>query len=107
MIKYNIFNPDIMEKTTFPKGLKVEYEFDQYVLSVVKNDISYGNQEGLYEIAVYKGKHQIELPGITTEGDTVKGWLTESDVNSIIKKLTTITGSEAKLLRGDNERTIV
>ena len=40
----------------------------------------------------------IELPGITDEGDPVKGWLTINDVNSIIKKLTSITGVNAKLI---------
>ena len=40
---------------------------------------------------------QIELPGITDPGDTVKGWLTEDDVNSIIIKMITITGTDAKI----------
>ena len=32
------------------------------------------------------------MPGITAEGDTVKGFLTEEDVNGILKKMYLITG---------------
>jgi len=35
----------------------------------------------LYEIAVFKDEDQVEMPGITEEGDTVKGFLKESDVD--------------------------
>jgi hypothetical protein len=34
----------------------------------------------------------VELPGITQEGDTVKGWLTKDDVNIIIQKMITVSG---------------
>ena len=93
-----MFSEDIMTDTIVPKGLKANFEFDEYILSVVKNQISYGNQDGLFEISIFKNDNQIKLPGVTDPGDTVKGWLTEDDVNSIIKKLTTITGVNAKLL---------
>ena len=33
----------------------------------------------------------VELPGIT-EGDTVKGWLSEDDVTGILLKMVTISG---------------
>jgi hypothetical protein len=33
------------------------------------------------------------MPGITNEGDTVKGWLTESDVDAIISKMYFLTGT--------------
>ena len=32
----------------------------------------------------------IEMPGITEEGDTVKGFLSENDVESIIEKMEAI-----------------
>ena len=35
----------------------------------------------------------VELPGITQQGDTVKGFLDESEVESIIKKMVTATGT--------------
>jgi hypothetical protein len=40
---------------------------------------------------VFKDAKMIELPGITAQGDTVKGFLTESDVETIILKMQTIT----------------
>ena len=92
-----MFNVNDMYTTTTPKGTKVEYKFGDYILSVVKNTASYGNQDGLYEVSVFKNDTQIELPGITAPGDTVKGWLTEDDVNSIMLKMVTITGTDAKI----------
>lgn len=81
-----------MMETTSPNGVQVILRFgDKYDLSIVQNEMSYGNKQGLYEIAVFEDMNQVELPGITAEGDTVKGWLTESDVDSIIKKLYTVT----------------
>ena len=93
-----MFHPDMMRSTTIPYGYQARFEFGEYILSVVQNDISYGNKEGLYEISIFQDDNQIELPGITDEGDSVRGWLTKDDVNSIIKKLTSITGINAKLL---------
>lgn len=80
-----------MMETTMPKGVQAVLDFGDYELSIVKNEISYGNKSGLFEIAVFKNGDQVELPGITEKGNTVKGFLTESDVNSIITKLHTIT----------------
>lgn len=81
-----------MMETTSPNGVQVILKFgDKYDLSIVQNEVSYGNKQGLYEIAVFEDMDQVELPGITNPGDTVKGWLTEKDVNTIIKKMYTIT----------------
>jgi len=81
-----------MMETTAPNGVQVVLRFgDNYDLSIVQNEVSYGNKQGLYEIAVFEDVNQVELPGITNEGDTVKGWLTEKDVDTIIKKMYTIT----------------
>ena len=70
--------------------------FGKYELSIVSHEFSYGGKDGLYEIAVYKSDtdDQVELPGITEEGDTVKGFLTEAGVMSIIKKMMAITKKE-------------
>ena len=95
-----MFHPDIMTDTINPRGYKANYDFEKYILSVVKNEMSYGAAGGFYEICIFENDNMIELPGITDEGDAVKGWLTVDDVNSIIKKLTTITGVDAKLLWG-------
>ena len=43
--------------------------------------------QGLYEIAVYMGDNQMELHGVTAEGDTVRGYLTEDDVDLIMYKI--------------------
>ena len=83
------------KETTMPKGIQALLSFGgDYELSIVKNESSYGNAKDLYEIAVFKDNDQVELPGITREGDTVKGFLTENEVVSIIKKMHLITAAE-------------
>ena len=68
--------------------------FGDYSLSIVKNNFSYGGDKGLYEIAVYQQDSQIELPGITRKGDTVKGFLSSDEVVGIVKKMHLVTGAE-------------
>ena len=87
------------KETTMPKGVQALLLFGgDYELSIVKNEASYGNAKGLYEIAVFKDNDQVELPGITKEGDTVKGYLTEDEVVGIIKKMHLITGADPEAL---------
>lgn len=81
-------------KTKAPEGTQVILDFGNYQLSVVSNTFSYGGADGLYEIAVFKNGSQQELPGVTNTGDTVKGYLTETDVDLILKKMYIITGKE-------------
>ena len=81
-------------KTVTPTGIQCLLKFGEYELSIVQNDFSYGGDQGLYEIAVFKGDGQVEMPGITENGDTVKGFLTEGDVEAIIKKMYLATGVE-------------
>ena len=86
-----------MMPTRSPDGVQVVLQFgDKYDLSIVQNELSYGNKQGLYEIAVIDKTacEQVNLPGITEDYDTVKGWLTEVDIDNIIKKLYTITAKE-------------
>lgn len=80
-------------ETSTPKGVQAILDFGKYELSIVNNEASYGNKQDLYEIAVFEGNEQVELPGVTNPGDTVKGWLTEADVDVIIKKMYTLTGT--------------
>ena len=70
--------------------------FGKYELSIIQNEASYGNKQGLFEIAVFKDNEQTELPGITQPGDTVKGFLTEADIDAILIKMYTITGTQGK-----------
>jgi hypothetical protein len=68
-------------------------DFGPYQLSVVKHCGSYGGRKGLYEIGVFdKLAGMVSLPGITEDGDSVKGFLTEDDVSCIMKKLAMIEG---------------
>ena len=81
-----------MMETRSPNGVQVILRFGgKYDLSIVQNELSYGNKQGLYEIAVFDDVNQVELPGITADGAAVKGWLTEKDVDNIIKKMYTVT----------------
>ena len=86
---------DIKFKSTgLPQGIQAMIHFGAYDLSIVKSDFSYGGKSGLYEIAVFDGDIQTELPGITEQGDTVKGFLSESDVEGIIKKMHLASGAD-------------
>ena len=86
---------DIKFKSTdLPQGIQAMIHFGAYDLSIVKSDFSYGGKSGLYEIAVFDGDIQTELPGITEQGDTVKGFLSESDVEGIIKKMHLVSGAD-------------
>jgi hypothetical protein len=85
--------------TTVPNGIQVVLDFEKYHLSIIQSDFSYGGTKGLYEIGVFSAQDgvassMINLPGITSENDSVKGFLTEADVDAIIKKMYTITGKE-------------
>ena len=83
------------QEMAVPKGKQALVNFgNEYQLSVVSHESSYGGNRGLYEIGVFKNNNMVEMPGITEEGDTVKGFLTESDVDVIIKKMHMATGAE-------------
>jgi len=84
-----------MIPTDIPNGVQAMLKFgDDYKLSIVKSDFSYGGNKGLYEIGVFKSHTMVELPGITQPGDTIKGFLSSEEVNGIITKMKTITGVE-------------
>lgn len=86
--------------TKVPAGKQAIINFGTYELSVVQNEASYGSKQGLYEIAVFKNKNQVEMPGITAEGDTVKGYLSEAEVDSIMLKMSFATRTEGKNIDG-------
>lgn len=79
---------------SFGDGKQIVVEFNNYNLSII-ND-GYGKEKGLYEISVFKDGDQIELPGITGPDSTVNGFLTEADVDAILLKMYTITGTEGR-----------
>ena len=76
----------------FLDGVSATVTYGEYELSVVKHGSSYGGKKGLYEIGVFKGDDMVEMPGITEEGDTVKGFLTEEEVTGIMKKMIAVGG---------------
>ena len=86
-----------MMPTEMPNGVQAILDFGKYHLSIVQNEFSYGGTKGFYEIGVFIAEDGVatdmtELPGITDEGESVKGFLSLVDVDAIIKKMYTITG---------------
>lgn len=73
--------------TPHNNGLQALLNFGKYQMSIVQHDYSYGGSKGLYEIGMFEGKTMVEIPGVTEEGDTVKGFMTEKDVEDAIKKM--------------------
>ena len=92
------FEDIVFNKTDMPKGIQALLKFgDKYDLSIIKNESSYGNDMGLYEIAVFHNGDLHEMPGITEAGDSVKGYLTEENVMGIIKKMHLATGADPEV----------
>lgn len=58
-----------------------------YSTSVIKNNMSYGGKQGLYEIGVFYEEALVEVPGITEKGDSVRGWLEFEEVIDLLKKV--------------------
>ena len=89
-------------------GVSARINFGHLNLSVVKHSGSYGGTKGLYEIGMFDetNNNMIEMPGITVEGDTVKGFLSEHDVEDIIKKLEVKTGPNPVLVEEDDNVSI-
>ena len=85
---------DDLQFVKFLDGVSATATYGEYELSVVKHSGSYGSSNGLYEIAVFKGDDMVEMPGITEEGDTVKGWLSEDMVTGIMKKMMAVGGPQ-------------
>lgn len=85
---------DDLQFVEFLDGVSATVTYGEYELSVVKHSSSYGGTQGKYEIGVFKGNEMVEMPGITQEGDTVKGWLTEEDVSGIMAKMMAVGGPQ-------------
>ena len=80
-------------------GGQIVLDFGKYHLSII--DDGYGREDNLFEIGAFEAKDGValsmtELPGITAEGDTVQGHLTEADVDAIIKKMYFLTGKNPR-----------
>ena len=79
---------DIKFKSTdHNNGIQALLDFGKYQMSIVQHDYSYGGSKGLYEIGMFEGKTMVEVPGVTEEGDTVRGFMSEADIEEAIKKM--------------------
>lgn len=71
-------------------GIQKQYKFDNgYGASVVRHNGSFGNKEGLWELAVLKwndkGKYNLDYStGIT---DDVIGYLNGQEIDAILKRI--------------------
>ena len=84
-----------MIESKYPNGVKATVQFGpHYELSIVKNEMSYGGKSGLYEIGVFKDNEMVSLSGITEQGDTVRGYLTEEKIDFIIESMSSLTKRE-------------
>ena len=89
----------MLRKERSSNGCQAVLDFGRYHLSII-ND-GFGSDQGLYEIGVFAATDGVasgltELPGITAEGDSVRGRLTEADVDAIIKKMYLLTGKNPR-----------
>lgn len=80
-------------------GGQIVLDFGKYHLSII--DDGYGRENNLLEIAVFKACDGVasvmtELPGVTAEGDTVQGHLTQAEVDAIIKKMYFLTNTNPR-----------
>jgi len=82
-------------------AFQVRLSFGSKELSIVSHKGSYGGDRGLFEIGVFEDEQMVEVPGITEEGDTIKGFLTKDEVDGIIVKMFTLTGNDPKQIYGE------
>jgi hypothetical protein len=72
-----------------PDGLPLNsarIDYKLYTLSVVKETL----KEGTYEVAIFKGDHFVQLPGINPDNDVIR-YLSDNAVSNIMMKLASVT----------------
>ena len=80
-----MFEKYITHFTPLYDGVKMEYEFmNGYGASVVRHQYSYGNKDGLWELAVLKDG---SITYDTEISDDVVGYLSWEDVEKILSKI--------------------
>jgi len=84
------FNDLLFRSQKYTQGMQAVVIFPNgYGASVVHHSFSYGNAEGLYELAVIKGKNETEweLCYDTEITDDVLGYLKPSDIDELLVKI--------------------
>ena len=77
---------DLKFEPAHNNGTQARHTFDNgYAVSVIKSDMSYGGDQGLYELALFG--HDGQLDYTTTITDDVVGNLTEDDVTDYLGRV--------------------
>ena len=80
----------VYKEKSLNDGIQKQYKFENgYGASVVQHSGSYGNEQGLWELAVlsWVGGNQYVLDYSTEITDDVIGYLTEEEVEEILVKI--------------------
>lgn len=79
------FNSLVFKPHAIGNGVQAVKNFEnEYGVSVVNHSFSYGNKQGLYEVAVmYKGN----ITYNTSITNDVLGWQSEEDVNEVMQRV--------------------
>ena len=81
---------------------------NKYVLSVINNGM--GAEQGLYEIAVWEARtgNMTVLEGVTNSNESVKGFLSASEVDSIISYMSrTLHETPVEIRQGYRKRKLM
>jgi hypothetical protein len=92
-MKLELKSFEMIEKVDVLGGLQCILDFgDDVELSIISGTGAYGGDRGLYEIAVLKNGEFAGLPGIVDVEEQVRGYLTEAEIDVIIKTMYLLTG---------------
>ena len=81
----NLFESLEWKESKTPKGIYATMDFDNgFTASVIRNEMSYGNAQGLYELAVLKDGSVTTETDIT---DDVLGWQDEKDIDRLLNAM--------------------
>lgn len=86
----NVFNFRDYPSNPINGGIQYVAKFDNNRgASIVQHDFSYGNRQGLWELAVTKYKSETEwsIDYSTPITDDVMGFLSEDEVNNVLLKI--------------------
>ena len=71
------------------EGIQAIVELENgFEVSIVRNQLSYGGDKGLYEIGVFNATGNMCDP--LGWGDDVKGWLTQEDVEKTLDSMASL-----------------